>query len=187
MKNFLLSLGAFFICFSTTNTLLAQDDDKDGSKNKEKIVIKVNGEEHDFSAYISEIVESSVEKVTSSIDASFDDNTFNFSVDFGDESDWEAWGENLGKSIENMVNNMDIELTDIDPEDFNDVNFDNDHYNHKGSDVIRDIEKEYDSKVEKIEKMNIKIREEKVIIDMKARLENGKVVNKKIEEERDDN
>ena len=187
MKNLILSLGAFFICLSTSQNIFAQDDDKDGSKNKEKIVIRIDGDEHDFSAYISEMVESTVEKVTSSIEASFDDNTFNFSVDFGDEHDWEEWGENLGNSIENLVNNMDIELTDIDPEDFDDVNFDNNYHHSRGSDIIKDIEREHDSKVEEIEKMNIKIRKEKVIIDMKARLENGKIVEKTIEEDRDDN
>ncbi|MEM1137156.1 MAG: hypothetical protein AAGI07_15060 [Bacteroidota bacterium] len=184
MKKSLLSICTIISLLIASQNTWAQEDERDGSKNEEKIVIKINGDEHELGDYIAEIVEETVEKATSSFEANFDDNSFNFSFNF-DEEGWDEWGENLGNSIENMVSNMDIELSDLDPEDFDDMHFDNEYGESKGSDLIKEIEKEHGSKVEKIEKMDIKLRKEKVIIAIKARLENGKLVEKRVEEERD--
>jgi hypothetical protein len=114
----------------------------------------------------------------------FDADEFDFSFNFNGEEIGE-WGENLGKSIEKMVNNMDIELEDLDPEEFEDSNFDGDWGKRSGSDILEEIEEEHGSKVELIEKMKIKIREEKVTVDIDAKLEDGQRVHKRIVEERD--
>lgn len=182
MKN--LTLTTFLAFIFSISFLQAQDDDRDGSKKDEKITVTVDGETYELGDFISENIEKSLKEFAEGFDVDVDRDGFDFSFNFNGQN-FDEWGENLGKSIEEMVNNMEIELNDLDPEDFEDSNFDNDWGKRSGSDILEEIEEEYGSRVELIEKVKIKIREEKVIVDMDARLENGKRIHKRIEEDRD--
>ena len=184
MKKLILSLSTILAIFFTTSILQAQDDERDGSSKDEKVTIKIDGKTHELGDFISDMVEKTMSNVANNIDVDFDEDSFDFSLNINGQN-WEEWGENLGKEIEDMVNNMEIELTDLDPEDIEDSKFDSDWGKRSGEDLLEEIEEEYGSKVELIEKMKIKIREEKVIVDIDAKLENGKVIHKKIEEYRD--
>ncbi len=184
MKKRILSLSTILAVLFSFSSLQAQDDERDGSSKDEKITIKIDGTTHELGDFISEMVENTISNVANNIDVDFDEDSFDFSLNI-DGQNWEDWGENLGKEIEEMVNNMEIELTDLDPEEIEDSNFDSKWGRSSGSDLLEEIEEEYGSKVELIEKMKIKIREEKVIVDIDAKLENGKLIHKKIVEDRD--
>ena len=80
---------------------------------------------------------------------------------------------------------MDIEMTNVDPRDFEDQHFNSKNNNLDGRDILREIEREHNSEVENFERIDIKIREKEVRINLKALLENGKVVNKSYREFRD--
>jgi len=184
MKNLAFTILSLSVFLLNTSLLQAQNDERDGSKHNEKITVTVDGKKYELGDFISEKVEASMEEFAEGFEMDFDADEFDFSFNFNGEEMGE-WGENLGKSIEKMVNNMDVELEDLDPEEFEDSNFDGDWGKRSGSDILDEIEDEYGSKVELIEKMKIKIREEKVTVDIDAKLEDGQRVHKRIVEERD--
>ena len=74
------------------------------------------------------------------------------------------------------VSNMTIEIKDLDPDDIGrDFDLDDDE---DLDDLIDDIEDRYDSKVQNIDRLKIKIREDYVKMEITATLENGKKVEK---------
>jgi len=177
MKNLFKRVLLVFCLISLASTTYAQ---KDKDKSTTKIKVKTKDGYVDFETKmedLGEMIGESVEKMENSIhvETDFDDDSFSFDFDFDFDADAiEEWGEKFGESVENMVKNMDIEMTNLDPEDFED----NEVGDRDGRDILREIEREYDSEVELIEKMHIKIRDGKVDVDLEALLENGKVVKK---------
>jgi hypothetical protein len=152
---------------------------KEKTNKDSSIRIRTAQGEQDLEKYVENLgvdIERQISQLTRNLEVSFDEDNFSFNVN-GD-FDFEEFGENLSRSIEEMVSNMEIDLYDLSPADIKDSSFDD----YRGSDLIRDIEKEHNARVEKIEHMKIRIREKKSIIDMKVRLDNGKVVEKHIEE-----
>ncbi len=157
----------------------AQDKDDD---EKVVVLINVDGKEKELDEYFEDWGERLGEK----IERMFDDKKITIRFD---EDEFEEKMENLGeriedmadrlsKAVEEMVTNMTIEVYNIDRDDIGDheVCFDKDDGNLE--DLIEDIERKYHSKVEKIEKLKVKIRKDYVKIDMDALLENGKSVSK---------
>ena len=71
---------------------------------------------------------------------------------------------------------MNIEIENLSREDLlhRDYQFDDDEI----SDVIKDIEDRYGSKVKKIERLTVNVREDYVKVKMNVLLENGKRIEK---------
>jgi len=91
-------------------------------------------------------------------------------IDIGD------FAESIAEMVEEAVTHMDIELHDLDPNDLDDdYDFDDEE---DLEDLIDDIEDKYDSRVENIDRLKIKIREDYVKMELDATLENGKKVDK---------
>ncbi len=152
-------------------------------KNKDDAVvtIKINGKEKDIEEYFEEWGEELGEKIEKMFDdpkihIDIDDDDFNIefddiSIDIGD------FAESIAETVKEAVTNMNIEIKDIDPDDF-----DNNHFNFQDDDdlkdMIDDIEDRYSSEIKNINRMKIKIREDYVKIHLGVTLENGKRIEK---------
>lgn len=162
-------------------------DEKRSKKDTEtKIIIKTKDGEVDLEKHMENLGEeigSSIEKFFESFEVKWDDGSFNLS--FESDGDWEDFGKRIEESVNSMVNHMDIEMTNVDPRDFEDQHFSTKGSNINGRDIVREIEKEHNSEVENFERIDIKIREKEVRVNLKALLENGKTVNKSYREFRD--
>ena len=88
----------------------------------------------------------------------------------------EDLAESFAETIEEAVTNMTIELSDIDPDQIGDADIE--FEDTELEDLIEEIEDRYDSDVENIDKMKIKIREDYVKIEMDVTLENGRKIDK---------
>lgn len=173
MHRLITLLLSFILAFGPA---FAQKDDA-------KVTIRVNGKEKDIEEYFQEWGENferDMERLARNFDGvqvNIDDNDINIEIDDFSES-IELFSETLAETITKAVTNMNIELTDIDPEDiyYDDVDFDCDVNLRR---VLRDIEDKHDSDVDNIDRMLIKIREDYVLIDMDVSLENGKEVSYK--------
>ena len=149
--------------------------------NDATVTIKVNGKEQDIEAYFEEWGEEFGKKV----EQMFDDPQIHIDLDENDldisfnnvSFDIDDFAESIAKVVTEAVTNMTIELENIDPDDIDhsDFNFRNDD---DLDDMIDEIEDRYNSKVENIDKLKIKIREDYVKIDMDVTLKNGKNVSK---------
>ena len=145
------------------------------------VTIKVNGKEQDIETYFEEWGEEFGRKIEKMFDdpkvhIDFDDD--DFSIEFDNISiDIDDFAESIADVVTEAVTNMTIELEDIDPDDLhhNDFNF---HDDNDLEDLIDEIEDKYNSKVENIDKLKIKIREDYVKIDLDVTLKNGKSVFK---------
>jgi hypothetical protein len=150
-------------------------------KDEAKITIRIDGVEQDIETYFEEWGK----KLEKSIEDAFDDD-MSISIDIDDE-DLDlvidnfsvAIGEiveSVTKAVASAVTHMDIEISDIDRKDIDDA--DVRLHGTEIEDLIDEIEDRYDSKVEKVEKMKVKVREDYIKIDMDVRLQNGRKVNK---------
>lgn len=145
------------------------------------VTIRVNGKEKDIETYFEEWGEDLGKK----IEKIFDDPKIHIEIDENDldidfdniSMDIDDFAESIADVVEEAVTNMTIELKDLDPHDVSgsDIDFDNDEDLEK---MIDDIETRYHSKVENIDKMKIKIREDYVKVELKASLKNGRKVEK---------
>ncbi len=144
------------------------------------VTIRIDGKEHDIEEYFEEWGEEFGRK----IERMFDDPQINIDIDEDDfdiefdniSIDIDDFAESIAETISEVVANMTIEIKDIDPNDIdNDFDFDDDE---DLQDMIDEIEDRYNSKVENIDRMKIKIREDYVKIEMDATLENGKKIEK---------
>jgi hypothetical protein len=145
------------------------------------VTIKIDGKEHDIEEYFEEWGEEFGEKIEKMFDdpkihIDIDDDDFeisfdDMSVDIGD------FAESIGEAVAEAMTNMTIELKNLDPDDFDHNNF-NFHDDDDLEDFIEEIEDKYDSDVENIDKMKIKIHEDYVKIEMDVTLENGKKIDK---------
>jgi cbb3-type cytochrome oxidase subunit 3 len=144
------------------------------------VTIKINGKEQDIEEYFEEWGEEFERKM----ERMFDDpqiririNEDDFDIDIDDICiDIGDFAESIAEMVEEAVTHMDIELHDLDPNDLDDdYDFDDEE---DLEDLIDDIEDKYDSRVENIDRLKIKIREDYVKIELDATLENGKKVDK---------
>ena len=157
----------------------AQDKDDD---EKVVVLINVDGKEQELDEYFEEWGERLGDKIERMFDDKkvtirFDEYEFEEKMEhLGDRI--EDMAERLAETIEDVVTNMTIEVYNIDREDIgaHEVCFDDN--NGDLEDLIKDIEQKYRSKVEKIDKLKVKIRKDYVKIDLDATLENGKNVSK---------
>ncbi|NJN28491.1 MAG: hypothetical protein HC819_22220 [Cyclobacteriaceae bacterium] len=152
-----------------------------GHKDDTKVTITINGEEKDIEAYF----EAWGEEFGRKIEQMFDDTHVNIDID-DDDFDIsfnnihvaiDEFAESIANEVANAVSNMTIELKDLDPDDFCDehINF---HDDGDLSDLLDEIEDKYNSKVEHIDRLKMKIREDYVKIELDLTLQNGKKVSK---------
>ena len=165
-----------------TSNVFAQDDTK--------IVIKTDKGEMELEEYmenigdnLGDLIGNWADNFDIDIDIDIDDEDMDVDIDI-DIPDFEDGIEEWAENLEKMVNNMEIEVTDLDPSEFNDNKYH--HNNRSGRDFLQEIEDEFGSEVKHIDKMNIKIKEGIVDIDMKVQLENGKTVRKSFKDVGDD-
>ncbi|MCG8309464.1 MAG: hypothetical protein MI975_18865 [Cytophagales bacterium] len=144
------------------------------------VSIKINGREQDIEAYF----EAWGEELGNKIERMFDDSRIH--IDFDDDDidinfdniciDIDDFAESIAEAVTEAVTNMTIEIKDIDPYDIDhDLNWDDDE---DLEDMIEEIEDRYGSKVENIDRLKIKIREDYVKLEMDATLKNGKKIDK---------
>jgi len=144
------------------------------------VTIKINGREQDIEEYFEEWGEEFGRKMERMFDdphvrINIDEDDFDIDIDdicinIGD------FAESIAEIVEEAVTHMDIELRDLDPNDLDDdFDFDDDE---DLEDLIDEIEDKYNSRVENIDRLKIKIREDYVKMELDATLENGKKVDK---------
>ncbi len=151
------------------------------AKDDVSITIRVNGEDKDLEEYFEEWGEAFGEKMEHIFDKDFhvdidlDDENLHIAID-----DIAGKAEELGKAIseavKEAVTHMNIEIDDLTREELleHDLEFDDTDI----SDIIQDIEDRYHSKVKKIDRLSIKIREDYIKVKMNVLLENGKRIEK---------
>ena len=179
MKKFTLLLG---LVVGIITIAAAQSHDKHDASIK----ITVDGKEVELEDYIEEWTDQ-IETITANIEShnidvniDFDEEEFEIAMEkFGDSMEefgkaLGEYGEELGEKIEEAVNNMSIELHDIDPDD---VKNNRTHYQDDDlEDVIEEIESKYNSDVEWIDRMYIKLEDGDAEITLDFTLENGKKI-----------
>ncbi len=169
-------IPSLLFLFVTGSAFSQKKNDKDGAV----VTIKIDGKERDIVEYFENWGEELGEK----IERMFDDSKIHIDIDDSDfDIEFDNFSDNIGEIVESIaeevtkaVTNMTIEIKDIDPHGFGDhinKNCDNDV-----EDIIDEIEDKYGSKIEIIDKMKIKIREDYVKIELDVTLENGKKVHK---------
>lgn len=161
---------------ATAPTFAQKDGDKDVS-----ITIRVNGEDRDLETYFEEWGEEFGEKMEHLFDQdihvniNLDDEDLHIAIDEIAEKT-EELSRAIGEAVKEAVTNMNIEIEDLTREDLLDHNFEID--DTEILDIIEDIEERYNSKVKKVERLSIKIREDYVKVKMNILLENGKRIEK---------
>jgi hypothetical protein len=180
MKHFnryFLTTLAFLFVFGVTYSQKSKNKDKDDAT----VTIRINGQEQDIEAYFEQWGEEFGRKMermfeNPNIHININEDDFNIDIDniCINISDL---AESIAKTVNEAVTNMTIELNDVNPGDVrrHDFNFDNDE---QLEDLIDEIERKYDSEVENIDRLKIKIREDYVKIELDATLENGKKIEK---------
>ncbi len=162
--------------FMSAPTYAQKHDDKDVS-----ITIRVNGEDRDLEEYFEDWSEEFSEKMERLFDKDFhvnidvDDDDLHIAID-DIAGKTEELGKAIGEAVKEAVTHMNIEIENLSREDLlhRDYQFDDDEI----SDVIKDIEDRYGSKVKKIERLTVNVREDYVKVKMNVLLENGKRIEK---------
>lgn len=153
---------------------------KHQEKDEAIVTIKVNGREQDIEAYFEEWGEEFGRKM----ERMFEDPRIHIEIDEDDLDididnfciDIDEFAESIADAVTNAVTHMTIELHDLDPDDFDDdFDFDDDE---DLEEVLEEIEEKYNSRVENIDKLKIKIREDYVKMEIDATLENGRRIEK---------
>ncbi len=170
-------LRAFLLILLTIPAFAQKQNDKDDVS----ITIRVNGEDKDLEEYFEEWGEefgSKMEHIFTKdlhVDIDLDDDNLNIAID-DIANKAEELGKAIGEAVKEAVTHMNIQIDNLSREDLIDHNFEFDDTDV--SDLIEDIEDRYHSKVRKIDRLSIKIREDYVKIKMNVLLENGKRIEK---------
>ncbi len=179
-----------FLCFTISATVIAQDNQADKRSKKDsqtKITITTaDGKKVDFEEHMEKLGEDigfSIERFFESFEMDWEGSRLNIS--FEEDESWEDFGKRISESVNAMVNHMDIEMTDVDPKEFEEQNFEFNNTRVDGSDILDEIEEEHNSPVKNIEKIDIKLREKEIRVKLRALLENGETVEKSYREFRD--
>jgi uncharacterized alkaline shock family protein YloU len=166
------------VLLTVTGTAFSQ---KKHNHDDAVVTIKINGKERDIEEYFEDWGEEFGKKIERMFDdpevhIDFDEDDFNVRIN-NISVDIEDFAESIADAVTEAVTNMTIELEDIDPD-----NIDRHHFNFRDDDdmddLLDEIEDRYDSKVENIDKLKIKIREDYVKIDLDVTLENGRHISK---------
>jgi len=173
---FIIPALALVFIFGSAFSQKRKDKDKDDAI----VTIRIDGREQDIEEYF----EDWGDELGRKIERMFDDPHIRIDLDDDDldidfdhiSIDIDDFAESIADVVSDIVTNMTIELKDIDPHDI-DHDFDLDD-DEDLDDLIDEIERKYDSEVENIDRMKIKIREDYVKIELDATLENGKKIEK---------
>lgn len=177
MKNLTKTIAPGILMLLICTSSFAQ---KGHDRDEAKVTISINGKEQDIEEYFEEWGERFERKM----ERMFDDSNIHIDIDDDDfdisfnnvKMDIDEFVESIAEVVTKAVTNMTIELKNIDPDeiDHNDIHFNG----NKLEDLIDEIEDKYDSKVENIDNLKMKIREDYVKIDIDVTLKNGKKISK---------
>jgi len=149
------------------------------SSQDANITITVDGQETELEVYIEELAEhiekaaSKLEDIDLDVHFNYDDEEFEASIS-NLVTSLEQYGEELGKAIEKAVRHMSIELKDLEPEE---IRKGNTEINDVAlNDILDEIERKYNSDIEHIDRLYLKLNDDKVLMEMDLILENGKEI-----------
>ncbi|HBH24821.1 MAG TPA: hypothetical protein DDY13_15550 [Cytophagales bacterium] len=178
MKKIVLLLSFAIAPFLITDSIAQKHDDA-------KVTIKVNGKEVELEEYLEEMgerLERNLEKLEdrdTKIEININEKDWEDALEDLDiqidmmSDNLEEFIEAMAHQIEEAVTHMDIEITDIDPDDINEgeINLNDDDFR----DWINEIESKY-GEIEVIDRLKLKIREEGLYANMDVSLQNGKEI-----------
>jgi hypothetical protein len=178
MKKIVLLLSFAIAPFLITDSIAQKHDDA-------KVTIKVNGKEVELEEYLEEMgerLERNLEKLEdrdTKIEININEKDWEDALEDLDiqidmmSDNLEEFIEAMAHQIEEAVTHMDIEITDIDPDDINEgeINLNDDDFR----DWINEIETKY-GEIEVIDRLKLKIREEGLYANMDVSLQNGKEI-----------